>query len=91
MSDICPELAAVRLDPMPEGGCRECLAIGGTWVHLRFCVDCGETRCCDDSVNQHARKHYGVTGHRVIRSKESGETWAWCYEHDAGITVRDER
>jgi hypothetical protein len=42
---------------MPEGGCFECLAIGDTWLHLRFCVECEMTRCCNDSKNQHAMKH----------------------------------
>lgn len=81
---LCDELIDIPLVPMPEGGCIECLAIGDTWVHLRFCTICGETRCCDDSKNRHSRKHYHDVGHRVIRSKEPGEFWAWCYEHSAG-------
>jgi len=87
-TDLCPELEEVVLAPMPPGGCIDCLAIGGTWVHLRFCVECGETRCCDDSVNQHARRHFEDAGHRVVRSKEPGEDWAWCYEHEAGVALR---
>jgi hypothetical protein len=35
--------------------------------------------CCDDSKNRHATKHFHATGHPVIRSKEPGETWGWCY------------
>ena len=54
---LCDELANVPLEDMPPGGCIECLAIGDTWVHLRYCVTCKQTRCCDDSKNQHARKH----------------------------------
>ena len=42
------------------------LAIGDTWVHLRYCVTCKETRCCDDSKNRHARKHAATAGHPVI-------------------------
>jgi len=64
---------------MPEGGCEECLKIGDTWVHLRFCVTCQKTLCCNDSKNQHASKHWQASGHGVIRSKEQGETWAYCY------------
>lgn len=83
--EICEDLKDIPLDPMPPGGCTECLEMGDTWVHLRFCVACHETRCCDDSKNQHARKHFHSTGHGVIRSKEPGEAWAWCYQHEAGV------
>lgn len=79
---ICDDLRDIPLDPMPEGGCIDCLAIGSTWVHLRFCVTCHETRCCDSSVNRHARKHAAAASHNVVRSKEPGEKWAYCYVHD---------
>ena len=42
-------------------------------------------RCCDDSPNQHASKHAAATDHKVIRSAEPGEMWAYCYEHNALI------
>ena len=80
----CPELRNVEAEPLPEGGCVDCLASGSTWVHLRYCTTCGEIRCCDDSTNQHARQHARKTGHPVIRSCESGENWAWCYSHQTG-------
>ena len=70
---------------MPEGGCEECLKIGDNWVHLRYCVTCKKTLCCNDSKNQHASKHWRASGHGVIRSKEQGETWAYCYEDDQMI------
>ena len=84
---LCDELSNVPLEPMPAGGCIECLAIGATWVHLRYCVTCKETRCCDDSTNRHARKHGKAVAHPVIRSKEPGEAWAWCYDHEAGVRL----
>lgn len=84
---LCDELANVPLEDMPPGGCIECLAIGDTWVHLRYCVTCKQTRCCDDSKNQHARKHSAAAGHPVIRSKEPGEAWAWCYDHEGGVRL----
>ena len=84
MSEKCEHLQDVPLDPMPPGGCIECLKIGGTWMHLRFCVTCGETRCCNDSPNQHSLKHFQAAGHPVIRSKEPGEFWAWCFADDMG-------
>jgi hypothetical protein len=53
--------------------------IGSQWVHLRTCQECGGTRCCDSSPNQHASKHARKTGHPIVRSMEPGETWQWCY------------
>ena len=85
--ELCDELQNVSLEYMPSGGCIECLEMGDTWVHLRYCVTCNETRCCDDSKNTHARKHGLAVGHPVIRSKEPGEAWAWCYEHGAGTRL----
>lgn len=84
-AQLCPELAEVTSEPMPPGGCIECLAIGDTWVHLRYCVECGRTHCCDDSKNRHARGHWESSGHPVVRSKEPNEHWAWCYPHQAGV------
>lgn len=83
----CPHLENVPLVEMPGGGCEECLAIGDTWVHLRYCVACGNTGCCDSSKNKHARKHWGSTGHGVVRSKESGEQWAYCFPDDEIINT----
>lgn len=60
-------------------GCEDCLKTGDTWVHLRICMECGGVRCCDDSPNRHATKHYKGSSHPVIRSFERGEEWAWCF------------
>ncbi len=30
------------------------------------------------SPNRHATKHFHASGHPVMRSAESGETWGWC-------------
>lgn len=76
------------MGPVPEGGCPTCIEMGDTWVHLRFCVTCGAVGCCDDSKNQHARKHAAAGGHPVIRSKEPGDSWAYCYEHDMVRALR---
>ncbi len=43
MGSTCHHLGDIGLDPMPEGGCEECLAMGDAWVHLRYCVACGHT------------------------------------------------
>jgi monovalent cation:H+ antiporter-2, CPA2 family len=64
-------------------GCEECLKMGDEWVHLRQCLSCGHIGCCDDSKNKHATKHFHTTKHPVIRSREPGETWRWCYLDEA--------
>jgi len=85
----CPHLENIPIDPMPEGGCDACLEIGDTWVHLRFCVACGVTGCCDSSKNRHARKHWETVGHGVVRSKEPGEYWAYCFADDEAVATTD--
>jgi len=65
----------------PSGdGCKECLELGDTWVHLRVCLSCGHVGCCNSSKNMHATKHFRATQHPIVRSFEPGETWAYCYE-----------
>ncbi len=63
----------------PTGGCKECLALGSTWVHLRICLKCGHVGCCDESPNRHASAHYHSTRHPLMTSGEPEETWAFCY------------
>ena len=85
MSAPCEHLENIPLVDMPSGGCEDCLAIGDTWVHLRYCVACGHTGCCDSSKNRHARKHWNDTSHGVVRSKEPQEYWAYCFPDDAFV------
>jgi hypothetical protein len=64
----------------PTGtGCVECSALGGWWLHLRRCAECGHIGCCDTSPNQHASKHNAATGHPIITSFEPGERWFYDY------------
>lgn len=85
----CEHLEEVNWDPLtPAPGCAACLVTGDTWVHLRRCLTCDITLCCNDSPNQHAQAHAGETGHPTIRSAEPNEEWAWCYEHEKGIHRR---
>ena len=72
---MCP---SIRRGPAGRG-CRECLAMGDVWVHLRTCLHCGHVGCCDASKNKHATGHFHFTGHAVIQSAEPGEDWRWCY------------
>lgn len=70
------------IDPSvpPSGtGCKECLAEGGWWMHLRRCALCGHVGCCDSSPGQHATRHFRETGHPIIRSFEPGEVWFYDY------------
>jgi hypothetical protein len=70
----------------PSGnGCGECLASDGWWLHLRRCAECGHVGCCDSSPNQHATKHFHLTGHPVIASFEPGEDWFYDYEKAGAI------
>ena len=68
----------------PSGeGCKECLATGKWWFHLRRCAQCGHIGCCDSSPSQHATAHFRETGHPIIASFEPGETWFYDYTTDA--------
>lgn len=82
IDELCEHLRTLPNGPKPEGGCTQCIEQGDTWVHLRFCVTCGEVGCCNDSKNKHATRHAAATGHPVLRSKEPGENWAWCCVHE---------
>jgi hypothetical protein len=77
----CTHLGQVEFRDLPDTieGCKECLAIGSSWVHLRMCQTCGQIGCCDSSPNRHATAHFHASGHPVIRSAEPGESWSWCY------------
>ena len=79
----CPHIKAItsmRMARVRE--CEDCVKTGGQWVHLRTCQECGGTRCCDQSPNQHARKHAEATAHPVINSAEPGERWLYCFPDD---------
>lgn len=70
----------------PSGdGCKDCLASGGWWLHLRRCAECGHIGCCDSSPSQHASKHFRETGHPIIASFEPGEAWFYNYETEENI------
>jgi uncharacterized UBP type Zn finger protein len=76
----CTHQDAIRdVRPSSKAGCEDCLRIGGRWVHLRLCLECGHVGCCDSSPNRHATKHFHATSHPVIRSIEPGEDWGWCF------------
>jgi uncharacterized UBP type Zn finger protein len=66
--------------PGASDGCQDCLALGeSVWAHLRLCLTCGHTGCCDSSPRRHATAHHREHEHPVARSFEPGEAWRWCY------------
>ncbi|WP_432542790.1 cation:proton antiporter domain-containing protein [Kineococcus sp. SYSU DK002] len=64
-------------EPVTE--CAECVAAGAAWVHLRTCLACGHTGCCDSSELKHARAHARDSAHPAMVSAEPGEAWRWCW------------
>jgi uncharacterized UBP type Zn finger protein len=86
----CSHLESVEVLETPDRveGCEECLATGGSWVHLRMCQQCGHIGCCDNSPNRHATAHHHATGHPIIRSAEPGEDWSWCYVDELMFRLR---
>jgi hypothetical protein len=75
----CSHLGTIRAVTPSAKGCEECLKTGDGWVHLRMCLACGHTGCCDSSKNKHATKHFHSTHHPIITSREPGEFWKYCY------------
>jgi hypothetical protein len=75
----------------PSGpGCYECTKIGGVWVHLRRCTECGQIGCCDNSPNKHATAHFHADGHPIVQSYEPGEDWYWCYPDELFFEIDGE-
>lgn len=87
MSGPCTHLDTITDAPASDDGCTDCLAIGGRWVHLRRCTQCGHVGCCDSSPNTHATKHFHAAAHPVVQSFEPGEDWFWCYADDAFFEI----
>jgi Zn-finger in ubiquitin-hydrolases and other protein len=85
---VCTHLDTIKITPPASvEGCEDCLKIGGTWLHLRICMECGHVGCCDSSPNQHASKHAAGSTHPIVRSMEPGERWLWCYQDDVAFEM----
>jgi ubiquitin-hydrolase Zn-finger-containing protein len=86
----CSHLDTIQILDPPEQveGCEECLKIGGTWLHLRLCQECGKIGCCDSSPNRHASKHAAQDHHPIFRSIEPGEDWSWCVVDQVAFVVQ---
>ena len=82
MAESCAHQDQMKEVTPSAKGCEDCLKIGGRWVHLRLCMECGHVGCCDSSPNRHATGHYHATQHPIIKSFEPGEDWGYCYPDD---------
>lgn len=81
-----------QMQPVAPGldVCEDCVAIGGQWVHLRQCLTCGRTGCCDNSPNRHARGHAQRLGHPIIRAvTPPDEAWMYCFPDDLPFGEED--
>ena len=89
----CTHLDTITVLELPESvpGCEDCLKMGGVWLHLRICLECGHVGCCDDSPNRHATAHYHADNHPLVRSLEPGEDWTWCYIDEVGMVIPEIR
>jgi hypothetical protein len=85
MTAPCGHLETIAGVDSPADGCVTCLEIGSTWHHLRQCLQCGVTLCCDSSPNQHMSGHHRSTGHPIMRSGQPGEDWGWCYVDEVSL------
>ena len=87
----CTHLDRVLITELPEAvdGCEDCLAMGGEWLHLRVCLECGHVGCCDSSPNRHASAHARAVGHPIIRSLQPGEDWSWCLVDEVAMRIPD--
>ena len=85
----CTHLDKILVTRLPEAvdGCEDCLATGGSWLHLRICLTCGHVGCCDDSPNRHATAHGHSSDHPIIRSLEAGEAWSWCFVDELAMLI----
>jgi hypothetical protein len=80
MPPRCSHLDTIVDERDPADVCEDCVAEGTReWHHLRQCRACGMTRCCDQSPNRHASRHFRASGHPIMRSAEPEEDWHWCY------------
>ena len=85
MSKLCQHAEAATDVAPPRDVCEACIEIGGTWVHLRQCLTCGRTLCCDNSPNRHMTGHFREIGHPVMRGADPGDAWTWCFLDEAMV------
>lgn len=47
-------------------------------------------RCCDQSPNRPATKHFALTRHPIIEGYDPPEGWGWCYLDEEFIHLPDQ-
>ncbi|KAA3645498.1 MAG: hypothetical protein DWQ07_13605 [Chloroflexi bacterium] len=82
----CTHRAQVLIQETDLYECRDCLASGDAWFHLRLCMACGYVGCCENSKNKHALTHFEHSTHPIVRSIEPDEDWMWCYADEAFLS-----
>jgi hypothetical protein len=85
MHEACSHTGATAAVGSPRDVCEACVEIGGSWVHLRQCLTCGRTLCCNDSPNRHMTGHFNEIGHPIMRGAGPGDAWTWCFIDEAMI------
>lgn len=88
MAEECTHLDTIHDVTPSASGCEDCLKVGGTWVHLRLCRECGHMGCCDSSPAKHATAHFHEKSHPIVQSAEPGESWLWCYPDEVAFELR---
>lgn len=91
MTTACPHADDIADVAPPLDVCEACTAIGSTWVHLRQCLVCARTLCCDSSPNRHMTGHFHETGHPVMHPVDEGDPdIAWCFVDEVALRERPE-
>ena len=86
MAKPCSHVALIGALPAPRDVCETCVTIGSSWKHLRQCLICGRTLCCDSSPNRHMAGHYREVGHPLMRPADEPDDWIWCFADE--LTMR---
>jgi hypothetical protein len=75
----CPHIKEIRQVKPSGKGCKECLEMGDTWVHLRECLICGHVGCCDSSKNKHATPTTQLCSPLNPARTGVGAMWTKCF------------
>jgi hypothetical protein len=58
MREECVHATSIEPVPAARDVCEACIVEGTRWVHLRQCLACGQTLCCNDSPRRHMTGHW---------------------------------
>jgi hypothetical protein len=85
MRQACAHAAEMQPVPEHKDVCEDCIIEGTRWVHLRQCLVCGRTLCCDNSPRRHMTGHWQSVGHPVMKGVSPGDDWTWCFPDNGPI------